>query len=385
MTPTIQDLPENAQVFVVGGWIRDKLLNRPSKDRDFVVVGATIQDMIDIGFKQVGADFPVFLHPATGDEFALARIERKTGPGYNGFTVDASPTITLQEDLFRRDLTINAMAAQVFKIPTDLDEDLTIGEIVDPFGGQRDLAAKKLRHVSDAFAEDPVRVLRVARFHVRFGFTVAKSTVDLMKQMDEDGELDHLVPERILAEFEKTLMEDNPQIFHLMAHVGLPKTCRKSIFPSMTETTVGNFQGLEIAALRRANLLSRWSLLFRDEKDTSLLVDLKASNDVTVAVQDFIEFAKFQTFGRQQFVMDMLVRLKAVNDEARLFQLVDTLQLTKNQTWMDMGDLLIKAWRACKPIKFASLSTDERQQLKGPEIQARIQELRKEAVDKFFV
>src|SRR6267143_4935478 len=164
------------KVYLVGGAVRDKLLGLPVQDRDYVVVGATPEQMVARGFKPVGADFPVFLHPQTKEEYALARTERKSGRGYKGFTVYAAPDVTLDDDLKRRDLTINAMAKA---------ED---GTLIDPFGGRRDLKEGVLRHVSEAFAEDPVRILRVARFAARFGFRVADETMQLMKTMVKSGE-----------------------------------------------------------------------------------------------------------------------------------------------------------------------------------------------------
>lgn len=187
------------QTYLVGGAVRDSLLGKASKDHDYVVVGARPEDLLAKGFRQVGADFPVFLHPATGEEYALARTERKTGPGYHGFACYSAPDVTLQDDLGRRDLTINAMAR-------DAD-----GALVDPFGGQRDLDAKLLRHVSDAFAEDPVRILRVARFSARYTeFTVAPETMALMQRMVAAGDVDQLVPERIWSELSRGLMEAKP-------------------------------------------------------------------------------------------------------------------------------------------------------------------------------
>lgn len=190
--------------YLVGGAVRDRLLGRPVVDHDHVVVGATPQEMLAQGFKPVGKDFPVFLHPDTGEEYALARTERKTGHGYHGFAFHADPGVTLEEDLARRDLTINAIAQ---------DES---GALVDPFHGQRDIEARVLRHVSPAFVEDPVRLLRVARFAARFaplGFRVAEETMALMRAMVADGEVDHLVPERVWAETRRALAEPQPSTF----------------------------------------------------------------------------------------------------------------------------------------------------------------------------
>jgi tRNA nucleotidyltransferase (CCA-adding enzyme) len=192
------------QVYLVGGAVRDRLLGREVKERDWVVVGATPEELERAGYLPVGRDFPVFLHPQTREEHALARLERKTGPGYRGFSTEFSPDVTLEDDLRRRDLTINAMA-----------EDAS-GSIIDPHGGQRDIEARLLRHVSEAFVEDPVRILRVARFAARYaplGFSVAGETLALMRRMVESGEADALVAERVWAETEKALAEPRPDVF----------------------------------------------------------------------------------------------------------------------------------------------------------------------------
>jgi tRNA nucleotidyltransferase (CCA-adding enzyme) len=186
--------------YLVGGAVRDALLGIPSSDRDYVVVGHTVDDMLSRGFVQVGNDFPVFLHPETGDEYALARVERKVGVGYNGFTCECNG-VTLAEDMFRRDLTINSMA---------IGDD---GTIIDYYGGREDLENGILRHVSPAFAEDPVRVLRVARFAARYGFTVADDTMFLMQAMVKAGEMNDLTSERVWKEVEKALGENTPSVF----------------------------------------------------------------------------------------------------------------------------------------------------------------------------
>lgn len=194
--------------YIVGGAVRDKLLGKEPKDIDYVVVGATPQDMLDLGYSQVGADFPVFLHPETGDEYALARTERKNGRGYHGFAVDFSPSTTLVEDLERRDLTMNAMA---------MLEGSDI--VVDPFGGQEDLKNKVLRHVSAAFADDPLRVIRLGRFAARYSdFTVAQETLNLSIQMANNGDLDDLPHERFWAELTKVFSERDVELFFLFLH-----------------------------------------------------------------------------------------------------------------------------------------------------------------------
>lgn len=189
---------QTLKIYEVGGAVRDRLLGREVSDRDFVVVGSTPEEMERLGFRPVGKDFPVFLHPQTQQEYALARTERKTARGYRGFEIHSSPEVTLEEDLARRDLTINAIACD------------PEGRIIDPFDGVNDLRAGILRHVSDAFVEDPVRVLRVARFCARFGFEVAPETMAVMRKMVENGEVSHLVPERVWQEISRGLMEAMP-------------------------------------------------------------------------------------------------------------------------------------------------------------------------------
>ncbi|HEY8159710.1 MAG TPA: multifunctional CCA addition/repair protein [Methylobacter sp.] len=192
------------EIYLVGGAVRDKLLGLPVKEKDWVVIGETPESMVRQGFRPVGKDFPVFLHPQSQEEYALARTERKTAPGYKGFTVHAAPDVSLERDLIRRDLTINAMAMT------------PEGQLVDPYGGQVDLEKRIFRHISPAFAEDPVRILRVARFAARYqhlGFTLAEETKGLMQAMVTAGEVDHLVPERVWAELFKALNEKSPSAF----------------------------------------------------------------------------------------------------------------------------------------------------------------------------
>ena len=255
------------QVYKVGGAVRDRLLGLPVTDVDRVVVGATTEEMLAQGFRPVGADFPVFLHPKTGEEYALARTERKSGRGYGGFTFYASPEVTLEEDLIRRDLTINAMAE---------DDQLNL---IDPYHGQRDLEARILRHVSPAFAEDPLRVLRVARFAARYaglGFTVADETMDLMRQLSESGELQALTAERSWKEISRALLEDHPQVFiqvlrdcgalkELMPEVdalfGVPQP--ETHHPEI-DTGLHTLSVLEQSALLKQPLTVRWACLLHD-------------------------------------------------------------------------------------------------------------------------
>jgi tRNA nucleotidyltransferase (CCA-adding enzyme) len=253
------------KTFLVGGAVRDRLLGRPGGDRDWVVVGSTPQAMVDLGFRPVGKDFPVFLHPETGEEYALARTERKSGHGYHGFLVHASPDVTLEEDLVRRDLTVNAMA----------EDDA--GQLVDPCGGQLDLQARVLRHVSPAFAEDPVRILRLARFAARFAdFTVAPETLTLMRQMVADGEVDHLVAERVWQELARGLMEERPsRMFEVLRDCGalvrlLPEVDRlwgvpqRADYHPEVDTGVHLMMVMDMSARLGASLAVRYACLGHD-------------------------------------------------------------------------------------------------------------------------
>ena len=255
------------QIYKVGGAVRDRLLGQPVSDIDWLVVGATVAQMLAQGFRPVGDDFPVFLHPHTGEEYALARTERKSGQGYGGFTFFASPDVSVEDDLIRRDLTINAMA-----------EDAQ-GQLYDPYGGQRDLEARLLRHVSPAFAEDPLRVLRVARFAARYaplGFRVAEETLALMRQLTESGELQALTAERSWKEISRALMEPRPDVFiqvlrdcgalaELLPEVdalfGVPQT---ALHHPEVDSGVHVLMVLQQCAAHAQPLTVRWACLLHD-------------------------------------------------------------------------------------------------------------------------
>lgn len=265
--PGSQDPAESLERYLVGGAVRDELLGLAVKDRDYVVIGSTAEDMIAAGFKPVGRDFPVFLHPTTKEEYALARTERKTARGYHGFTFHADPNVTLEEDLQRRDLTINAMARD----PS--------GAVIDPFGGQADLHQKTLRHVSPAFAEDPVRVLRIARFAARFaplGFRVAEETQALMRDMVASGEVDALVAERVWQEVRAALDEPQPSAFfeclrrcgalaRLLPELdrlwGVPQTAK---YHPEIDTGVHAMMALDVAAAHGMDNIVRYAVLVHD-------------------------------------------------------------------------------------------------------------------------
>ena len=255
------------KIFLVGGAVRDRLLGRQPHEHDYVVVGSTPDELIALGYRPVGKDFPVFLHPATGEQYALARTERKTGPGYYGFETRFSPDVTLEDDLARRDLTINAMAQ-------DAD-----GTLVDPHGGRGDIETRVLRHVSPAFVEDPLRVLRVARFAARFaplGFSVAPQTMQLMRSIVGSGEMTALVPERVWVETERALGEDRPAVyFEVLRDCG----ALAAVFPEIAaldgvpqpaqwhpeiDTGIHTLQALEVAASLSPDTSVRFAALVHD-------------------------------------------------------------------------------------------------------------------------
>lgn len=238
------------KIYLVGGAVRDQLLRRKIKERDWVVVGATLKEMLSRGFKQVGRDFPVFLHPKTHEEYALARTERKTGKGYTQFQCFFDPTVTLEEDLKRRDLTINAMARTLN------------GKLVDPYNGAKDLKQKTLRHVSEAFAEDPVRILRVARFAARFGdFKIHPKTNALMRQMLKQGEVDALVPERVWQELERALKEPHPERFFMVL-----KNCGvlSKLFPEISAHFSSSIKALKKSVISTTDSSIRFAALLHN-------------------------------------------------------------------------------------------------------------------------
>ena len=266
------------RTYLVGGAVRDAMLGLPVQDRDWVVVGATPEQLVAQGYTPVGKDFPVFLHPHTREEVALARTERKTAPGYKGFAVHAAPDVTLEQDLSRRDLTINAMAVEAEAVNAWLgNPGAKPAVVIDPYGGLGDLHARVLRHVTDAFREDPVRILRVARFNARFAdFIVARETMTLMREMVEDGEVDHLVPERVWQELARGLMAPRPsRMFEALRACGalkrlLPEVDRRWGVPQRADyhpevdTGVHLMMVLDMSARLRAPLAVRVACLCHD-------------------------------------------------------------------------------------------------------------------------
>ena len=355
----------------VGGAVRDTLLGYPYHETDWVVVGSTPEEMISEGFTQVGRDFPVFLHPKTREEYALARTERKTGPGYHGFVVHADPSVTLEEDLERRDLTINAMA---------MDKN---GVVTDPFGGQADLDAKILRHVSPHFIEDPLRVLRVARFAARYhhlGFTVAEKTIALMAEIVDADELPHLSTERVWAETEKALGEQHPEVYW---QVLADCSALPVLLPELAVS-----QG--IAALTRAAPYTprtdcRWAALFADLPEAragEASERLKAPNAYSqLATRVSGERPKIKTALKDASeCMALLKALDALRREEPFEGFCETLvALEKNSADAQRAIGLLRAARnAAQQVKAADFAD---QGLLGPELGAAIRAAQIETID----
>lgn len=297
------------KTYLVGGAVRDKLLGFPVKERDYVVVGATPTEMIKLGFKSVGKDFPVFLEPKTKEEYALARTERKVGRGYTGFEFNTSPDVTLKEDLMRRDLTINAMA-----------ED-TEGNLIDYYSGKEDLENRILRHVSPAFAEDPVRILRVARFAARyaqFGFTVAPETIQLMQQMVDNGEVDALVPERVWKELERALGEKNPEVFF---QVLADCEALSTLFPE-----IANMSGLKKAVAQSEDTIIRFAVLVSDLSKSSIeqmCERYRIPTSYRELALNLLEVTKHPIGNDEASILQLLTKLDAFRREERFLKTLE--------------------------------------------------------------
>jgi tRNA nucleotidyltransferase (CCA-adding enzyme) len=362
------------KVYVVGGAVRDVLLGREPKDIDYVWVGQTAEAMLDLGYEQVGADFPVFLD-SDGNEHALARKERKVAAGYNGFETDFDPSVTLEDDLVRRDLTINAMA-----VPVAYWDDFVGGDdgvLVDPFHGRVDLDNGLLRHVSEAFAEDPVRVLRVARFAARFEFDVSLTTVALMKSLVDEGELDTLVPERVWAETERALTETNP-----MAFFNTLKACGAlvKLFPEVeTNDLLEVNLGADLCDAR-----SKFALMCLD-------MDFQAINDMCDRLKvpnDFRQLAVrslgFTTLLRKGFDAEEYVNelelMRATHDKTNFVDVMwvaDRSAFNTRQFRVRL-DEAARAFPDVFDVRFDNLTDEQKNSLKGPEVGTALHNLRVE-------
>jgi tRNA nucleotidyltransferase (CCA-adding enzyme) len=356
------------KAYVVGGAVRDELLGLPVADRDWVVVGAIPEQMTALGYRPVGRDFPVFLHPETKEEYALARTERKSGRGYRGFTVYAAPEVTLEEDLRRRDLTLNAMARA---------ED---GTLIDPFGGERDLRAGVLRHVSEAFAEDPVRILRVARFAARFDFRVADETAALMRRMVEAGEAADLVPERVWQEFAKGLAEPHPRrLFEVLADCGALARLLPELRPGPEL-----YAALERAARERAPLAVRFALLawpLDEQAAHSLCARLRAPNEIrelalaTCRCRELIRAAENAGPGA---LLETLKRADALRRGERFGELLSVARLAgPGPASIRAIDRLQHALEAARSVDAAAIAQDAPS---AAEIPARLDRAREQAI-----
>lgn len=358
------------KIYLVGGAVRDKLLNIEPKEKDYVVVGATANDMLKLGFRQVGKDFPVFLHPKTHEEYALARKERKIGRGYTGFDFDSSPEVTLEEDLLRRDLTINAIA-----------ED-TDGALIDPFHGKADLEKKRLRHVSPAFVEDPVRILRVARFAARFaerGFVVAPETNELMKAMVQSGEVDALVAERVWKELERALSEKTPAEFFAVL---VQCHAASVLFPDLKAE---NFQRLKQVAAHIEDTEIRFAVLLygltpQQIKDFCEHYRLPtAYRELAVlVVQYYAHFAQAKRLAATE-LLNLLQETDAFRREARFMKFLQASAAIQSQFSVDVW--LSELLRHIKMINIAKLADKN---LSGKEIGAQINQLRLAAIEAFI-
>lgn len=355
------------KIYLVGGAVRDALLNRPVHEKDYVVIGATVDEMLDKGFQPVGKAFPVFLHPKTKEEYALARTEKKVGKGYHGFTFHAEPDVTLEEDLIRRDLTINAIAQ---------DED---GSLIDPYGGQKDLDQKVLRHVSSAFAEDPVRVLRLARFAARFahlGFTVAPETNDLMQSMVNKGEVNALVPERVWKELQSALCEKNPEVFfEVLEHC----SAGKILFPDIKDMSPlkAAVKLSEDPIIRFAALAS--TLGQHPEKLDALCKHYRIPNeyhDLAKLVAMFHGLCQDASVLSADEILVLLEGIDAFRRPERLSPFLIACQAANLETSAEHAERILAAYQAAASVNTAELAKG----LKGLAIREAIHLARVEAI-----
>jgi tRNA nucleotidyltransferase (CCA-adding enzyme) len=339
-------------IYLVGGAVRDGLLGLSVQDRDHVVVGTTPEALIALGYLPVGKDFPVFLHPKTQEEYALARTERKTAKGYHGFAFHAAPDVTIEQDLARRDLTINAMARRQMKD--------RLGEVIDPFNGQADLQAKVLRHVTDAFREDPVRILRLARFAARLtDFSVASSTLELMRDMVQAGEVDALVPERVWQEISRGLMEAQPQrMFDVLQSCGALQV----LLPGFE----ANAAALQAAANVQASLTVRTACASgagdASQKAWGLLKMPRECKELCKALHTAEKNAPTQTATDDQMAWDWTVWMEQADAFRRPQRFEEVLQALNfrnpaqfSSTW---ASLALRTWHSAKSVQFKNAATN---------------------------
>lgn len=351
------------KIYIVGGAVRDSLMGKIPKDIDYVVVGATPEDMLSMGLKQVGADFPVFINEE-GVEYALARIERKTGVGYNGFTTDHGKHVSLEEDLSRRDLTINAIAQDEFN-----------GEIFDPFNGQADIKAKVLRHVSPAFAEDPVRVLRIARFRARYGgdWVVADDTKALIEEMVRRGDLAHLTRERVLLEMEKAFGEPEPELFltTLQSFGALQVIIPELSIDKIDYRLISNARGGSVPFVYAmiASIMSEEDALNVEDR-------MGVSNEWRRYARMYRTLQSCRLDSNQVDVLYMINAYRQPEVWEAMIRDLCKVGIARSRFFND----LIVAWSCTRSLGFSELSREKQASLKGPEIAEAIKQMRRKVV-----
>ena len=356
------------QIYVVGGYVRDTLLGITPKDQDFVVVGATEQWMTDRGFNKInGTSFPVFLD-SHGREYALARKERKVGVGYQGFECEFDPSVTLEDDLFRRDLTINAMALPVDHLSDDGQVTINDSCVIDPFNGRTDLDFHMLRHVSNHFVEDPVRVLRIARFAARYGFVVHPDTTELIQRMCNNGELEHLVFERVWTELEKAMGETIPSLFF---ETLLETDAGDIIFPGLRRIFEKNRMALDSATTVKQRIAIMYEGLSTVKMPTSIEKFATKFNTLIHAPRWF----------SVDDTMDLFERLDVYRDASFLAEARETAMAFGPNSFLDfLTRKLLEAFEVSKDIGFHSLTEEQRETLKGKRVGLAIRALRLAAI-----
>lgn len=378
--------PEHVKFYIVGGYVRDRLLGRESHDHDFLVVGSTPEMMLENGFQQVGADFPVFLN-AAGDEYALARTEKKVGDGYHGFETVFDPSVTLEQDLSRRDLTINAMAREVVGW-NELGHARLSDEIIDPFGGQRDLTERVIRHVSDAFAEDPVRVLRAARFAARYGFDIAPETIKLVIKLVCNGDLNHLTQERVWLEFEKA-MNDHRSTCQFMTTLMLVGAV-DVIAPEIKKGILSRKAALCIADNAHSSIAIKCSILtahlpaqqagefWRNRfKAPNEVCSLASVSSMILSIMDHSWDASAQQLLTMLKVTDAFKENSSLNDVTKVIA-------SLNEEHDDKIVMLNAAHHLTKSIFFSSLTAEQQTELKGKAIGEAIDKLKVKKIDSYL-
>lgn len=358
------------KVFLVGGAVRDKVMGIEPNDRDFVVVGSTPEEMVERGFSQVGADFPVFLN-SDGEEFALARTERKSGVGHGGFKVEFSPNVSLKDDLFRRDFTINAMA-----------EDAE-GNIIDPHGGQDDICRGIIRHVSFAFRDDPLRVLRAARFAARFGFVVHPDTINLMCEMVESGELNTLTAERVWQEVSKAMMHEMPEKF-----VEVLEQCGASsiVFgEKVWEFLNDNRKMIQDLPLFKLEESTFWMSLFHSDHIAAEAV-VKQFKMPSKLAEQIVFSADVANIKSPEDALKLCLKFKLWNKSRHslLVDALDCMRIFAGSEDFILFSKLVLAIRDCAHVGFSDLSENEQIVLRGPEIGSAIMELRKHIIEQVW-